>query len=238
MQTNEATIFLFIASIIVGLLISMNIDLGKSNAFLDVKQYEIAYNERGDLQRDISNLQGELNELNKKIKKYEYNSQNTYGVLSEINKELNDNKMILGTLPLQGEGIRITLNDSPEAGFGGKYDRNMLIHDADLVKVINELRNAGAEAIAVNDYRVTYNAFGICFGSNVNINGIKVVAPFYITAIGNKDVMENYLQTQENHVKKLKRRTCYVEIETLSNVEIQSYNGTVKSNYLKEVTEK
>lgn len=80
MQTNEATIFLFIASIIVGLLISMNIDLGKSNAFLDVKQYEIAYNERGDLQRDISNLQGELNELNKKIKKYEYNSQNTYGV--------------------------------------------------------------------------------------------------------------------------------------------------------------
>ncbi|WP_291578730.1 DUF881 domain-containing protein [Clostridium sp. UBA6640] len=238
MRTNEATIFLFIASIIVGLLISMNIDLGKSNAFLDVKQYELAHNERRDLQRQISDLQGELNELNRKIKKYEHNSQNTYGVLSEINKELNENKMILGTVPLQGEGIRITLNDSPEVNFGGNYHKSMLIHDADLVKVINELRNAGAEAIAVNDYRITYNAFGLCWGSTVNVNGIKVVAPFYITVIGNKDVMTNYLETQENHVKKLKRRKCYVEIETLDNVEIQPYNGTIKSNYLGEVTEK
>lgn len=238
MRTNEATIFLFIASIIVGLLISMNIDLGKSNAFLDIKQYELAYNERGDLQRQISDLQGELNELNKKIKKYEHNSQNNYGVLGEINNELNKNKMILGTVPLQGEGIRITLNDSPQVNFGGKYEKSMLIHDADIVKVINELRNAGAEAIAVNDYRVTYNAFGICFGSNINVNGIKVVAPFYITAIGNKDIMENYLETQENHVKKLKRRTCYVEIETLDNIEIQPYNGTIKSNYLNEVPTK
>ena len=106
---------------------------------------------------------------------------------------------------MQGEGIRITLNDSPQVNFGGKYEKSMLIHDADIVKVINELRNAGAEAIAVNDYRVTYNAFGICFGSNINVNGIKVVAPFYITAIGNKDIMENYLETQENHVKKLKK---------------------------------
>ncbi|WP_283591626.1 DUF881 domain-containing protein [Clostridium butanoliproducens] len=238
MRTNEATIFLFIASIIVGLLISMNIDLGKSNAFLDIKQYELAYNERGDLQRQISDLQGELNELNKKIKKYEHNSQNSYGVLGEINNELNKNKMILGTVPLQGEGIRITLNDSPQVNFGGKYEKSMLIHDADIVKVINELRNAGAEAIAVNDYRVTYNAFGICFGSNINVNGIKVVAPFYITAIGNKDIMGNYLETQENHVKKLKRRTCYVEIETLDNIEIQPYNGTIKSNYLNEVPTK
>lgn len=234
MQTNEATIFVFIASLIIGILISMNIDLGKTNRFLDIKQYEQAYNERSNLQKDISNLQSQLNHLYGKISRYEENSQNASLILNQIDQELDENKMILGETVLEGEGIKIVLNDAPEASFGKNYNSSMLIHDADIVKVINELRNAGAEAIAINGYRIVYNTFGFCAGSNVNINGIKIVAPFTITAIGNTNVMENYLTTQENHLKELKRRGCYVEIEPLSNVVIPAYNGELQCQYLQE----
>ena len=56
MKNNEATIFVFIASIIIGLLIAMNIGFeGKSN-FLDVKQYNEAYNERSKLYSELNNL--------------------------------------------------------------------------------------------------------------------------------------------------------------------------------------
>ncbi|GAA0125317.1 DUF881 domain-containing protein [Clostridium sp. ATCC 25772] len=238
MRNNEATLFVFIASIIVGVLISMNIEIGDNTRYLDMDQYEEAYNEKANLQRDIISLQDQLNFLENKIKKYEESSYYTSEVMQEIDKELNDNKLLLGTSKVKGEGIKITLNDAPQVAFGQKYTSDMLIHDKDIIKVINELRNAGAEAIAVNDYRVVSSSYGFCAGSNINVGGIKVVAPFYITAIGNKDVMENYLTTQENHVKALKRRECYVDIETLSSLEIPAYSGIIKNNYLTENMEK
>ncbi|MGL4730991.1 MAG: DUF881 domain-containing protein [Clostridium sp.] len=238
MRNNEATIFVFIASIIVGLLISMNIEIGDNTRYLDMEQYEDAYNEKANLHRDILALQEELNTLEKKINKYEESSHYTSEVMTEINKELTNNKLILGNSKVEGEGIKITLNDAPQVGFGQEYTNDMLIHDKDIIRVINELRNAGAEAVAVNDYRVVYNSYGFCAGSNINLSGIKIVAPFYITAIGNKDVMENYIETQENHVKKLKRRECYVEVETLSHIEIPPYNGSLESQYLSEAIEK
>ncbi len=48
MRNNEATIFIFIASIAIGILISMNISFKKVNArtFLNVKQYQEALNEK------------------------------------------------------------------------------------------------------------------------------------------------------------------------------------------------
>jgi len=232
MQTNEANVFLFIASIIIGLLIAMNVDLGnKKNLFLDVEQYETAYNERGKLQNDISDLQEQYMDLTRKINKFESSSKNQYSVVNEISEELKNNRLILGGLPVKGEGIKITLNDAPEVMFGGIYNGSMLIHDTDLVKVINDLRNAGAEAIAVNDHRIIYNSSGLCWGPTINFDGIKVIAPFYITAIGNKNVLNNYLETQDNTIKRLQARKCYVEIEVLPEVNIPAYNGSFSTEF-------
>ncbi len=60
MKNNEATIFVFIASIIVGLLIAMNIGFEGKNNFLDVKQYDEAYNERTKLYSEINNLKAAI----------------------------------------------------------------------------------------------------------------------------------------------------------------------------------
>lgn len=232
MQTNEANIFLFIASIIIGLLIAMNMDLGKGAMLLDVEQYEVAYSERNKLQGEISGLQKEYLELQNKVNGFDTNSKNQNDVLKEITDELKRNRIILGSVPVIGEGIKITLNDAPEVMFGGDYTNSMLVHDKDLVRVINDLRNAGAEAIAINDHRIVFNSAGLCWGTTIDFDGIKVIAPFYITAIGNKNVLENFLETQENQVKQLKMRKCYVEVESLSELIIPAYNGSLENKYL------
>lgn len=238
MQTNEANIFLFIGSIIIGLLIAMNMDLGKGAMLLDVEQYEAAYTERSVLQGEISNLQEEYLDLQSKINSFTTNSKDQHDILGDITEELIQNRVMLGSVPVKGEGIRITLNDAPEVMFGGNYTNSMLVHDSDVLKVVNDLRNAGAEAIAINDHRVTYDASILCWGTTIDIEGIQVIAPFYITAIGNKNVLENFMQTQDNQVKKLKARKCYVEIETLPEVTIPAYNGSFENKYLLPATEK
>jgi uncharacterized protein YlxW (UPF0749 family) len=232
MQTNEANIFLFIASIIIGLLIAMNMDLGKGAILLDVEQYEVAYTERNKLQNEISDLQEEYLNLTDKVSGFDENSKDENDILLEITEELKRNRILLGVVPVKGEGIKITLNDAPEVMFGGDYTSSMLVHDKDLVRVINDLRNAGAEAIAVNDHRIVYNSAGLCWGATIDFDGIRVIAPFYITAIGNKNVLQNFLETQDNQVKKLKMRKCYVEMETFSELTIPAYNGSIESKYL------
>ena len=82
-----------------------------------------------------------------------------------------------------------------------------LIHDFDIVEVINDLRNAGAEAISVNGERIIYDNYGLCAGSNIDLNGIKIVPPFYISAIGNEDVLYNYLTLEANTYKIIKAQT-------------------------------
>lgn len=59
-------------------------------------------------------------------------------------------KLMAGTTDVEGEGIEILLDDSNIAKKSGENPNLYIIHDEDLLRVLNELRAAGAEAISVN----------------------------------------------------------------------------------------
>ena len=81
MKNNEATIFVFIASVIVGLLIAMNIGFDGKTNFLDVKQYDEAYSERTKLYTELNNLKQQYFNINSKLQKYDSGDQKKYQVL-------------------------------------------------------------------------------------------------------------------------------------------------------------
>ena len=233
MKNNEATIFVFIASIIIGLLIAMNIGFDGKNNFLDVKQYDVAYNERTKLYSDLNNLKQQYYNASEKLKKYDSGDVKKYKVLEEIQNEVNQNNIILGKSDVQGPGVRITLEDGT-GNFGDYPTMAQLIHDLDIVKVINDLRNAGAEAISVNGQRIIYDNYGLCAGSNIDMNGIKIVPPFYISAIGNQDVLYNYLTMEETHIKSLMLRKVKVNIVKVNNIQILGYDGNIKYKFMSD----
>jgi len=230
MKNNEATIFVFIASIIIGLLIAMNIGFeGKSN-FLDVKQYNAAYNERSKLYSELNNLKQQYYDAALKLQKYDSGDVKKYKVLEEIQKEVDGNNIILGKTDVQGQGVKITLED----GINNidEFSSSQLIHDADIVEMINDLRNAGAEAISVNGQRIVYDNYAICWGAPIELDGIKIVPPFYIDAIGNENVLYNYLTLQATHIKALKLRQVKLNIVKADDIKILAYTGNYKYNYM------
>ncbi|MCB2288912.1 DUF881 domain-containing protein [Clostridium sp. CS001] len=234
MKNNESTIFVFIASIIVGLLIAMNIGFEGKSSFLDVKQYDEAYNERNKLYGEINNLKNQYYTTYSKLQKYDHGDTKKYEVLEEIQEEIRYNSLIMGTSDVEGQGIKIILEDG-ESSFGQYINSSQLIHDIDIVQVINDLKNAGAEAISVNGERIIYDNYGICTGSNITLNGIKIVPPFYITAIGNKDVLYNYLTLEQTHIKTLKLREVKVNIAKEENIKILAYTGKFNYEYMRFV---
>lgn len=239
MRINEANIFLFIATIIIGILISMNLNLSGKMKFLDVEQYQKAYEERSKLQNQISDLEDEYRGIEERIEQYGRSGENLYQVVGKMEEELAYNKVVLGLEPVIGDGIKITIDDSPEVRkIGVKYNNSMIVHNTDVVKVINDLRTAGAEAISINNQRIVYDSYIICSGATIEIDGIKLINPFYITAVGNQEVLENFIDNQENHIKTLISRMCYVDIELVYDEKIPAYNGKIDNKFMKEPAKK
>jgi uncharacterized protein YlxW (UPF0749 family) len=82
--------------------------------------------------------------------------------------------ILAGTLPAQGPGVRITLTD-PESK----------MTTSNLLDAIEELRDAGAEAIQINgSVRVVASTDLVDDPPGVRIDGRKVGSPYVIEAIG------------------------------------------------------
>jgi len=235
MKNNEATIFVFIASIIIGLLIAMNIGFEGKDNFLDVKQYNEAYNERSKLYSEVNNLKQQYYSASSKLKKYDSGDEKKFKVLDEIQNEVSSNNIILGKSDVKGPGVKIILEDGTSFD---EFSSSLLIHDADIVEMINDLRNAGAEAISINGHRIIYDNYALCVGSPIALNGIKIVPPFYIDAIGNEDVLYNYLTIEPTHIKKLKFRQVKVSIVKADDIKILAYTGDFKYKYMNSTNEK
>ncbi len=108
-----------------------------------------------------------------------------------LQKEINDLRVRAGGSPVQGEGILLTLDDTGN-GKNTPLDPNVnlrVVHDSDLFTLVNELRSAGAEAIAVNDQRVISSTAIRCAGPVIQVNGTQVAPPFRIRAIGKADTL-------------------------------------------------
>lgn len=243
MKKNEANIFVFIASIIIGVLISTNIGVTKGNArvFLNAKQYKDALDEKNRLLNDISDIRKQSSEYTKKIDQYKYSDKTQSEITNDFLEEIKQNEMITGTREVKGQGIKVTLNDISTDFDVSSEDENYferelrLIHYSDMIQIFNDLRNAGAEAISINGLRVTDRTEVYCNGAFLRINGVKIAAPFYISAVGDKEVLYNYMMSNENYLKSLMMRKIDVSVQKTDEVNIPAYNGEMETNYIKNI---
>lgn len=240
MRGNEGNIFVFISSLIIGILISTNIVIPKKegsskSVFLSSQQYQDAYNSKNKLRSDILGYIREYDEISGKIQKYEKDDNDKLKMKNNINEELEQDKMILGEDAVEGQGVEIEINDGSTNDKMSLFEEQMrIVHNTDIIEVINDLKNAGAEAISINGNRIIDRSEIYCSGPFLRINGIKIAAPFLIYAIGNKSVLHNYMMSNENYLKIMITRGIYVKLSELNKVIIPAYNGTYNIEFMKK----
>jgi uncharacterized protein YlxW (UPF0749 family) len=237
MRNNEANIFVFAACIIIGVLISMNISISAkgSYTYLSSEQYQDAYAYKTRLQNEISALRNQYNEYEEKLIKYQHNDENGKTVEIEISKELEENKMILGEVAVIGEGVVIKLNDADSSLFNNTFeDQFKLVHNTDIIQVLNDLKNGGAEAISINDLRIVGSSEVYCSGPFLQVNDVKIAAPFTIKAIGNSQVLYDFMMSDENYLKSLMLRKLTVNINKSGAVQIPAVNMKESAEFVKE----
>jgi uncharacterized protein YlxW (UPF0749 family) len=170
----------------------------------------------------VDSQDAEINDLRAKLNEYREASTKNQGVLALLNKQLTQDQMALGLTEVMGPGIVMTLDDSTRASQAGEDKEPYLVHDYDLWPVVNELRSAGAEAIAINDQRVVGTTAIRCAGSVFNINNVPVASPFVIKAIGDPGALSGALNIPGGVVEQFRASDFPVKVETRKDLTIKA----------------
>ncbi|WP_245605755.1 DUF881 domain-containing protein [Promicromonospora kroppenstedtii] len=91
--------------------------------------------------------------------------------------------ILSGRLPAQGPGVQIRVTDGAKP-----------LEAQALFNLLEELRNAGAEAIQVNGKRLVTTSYFVDSGGGVVLDGAAIASPYEWTAIGDPDTIDRALE--------------------------------------------
>jgi len=169
--------------------------------------------EYGKLSKEVQKLQADKTRLENAIGDQTKQTQ-------VLNEGLQEAKTFAGLTEVEGPGIVVTLRDDPTAtntGIGGGDD---IIHDVDVLKVVNELWAAGAEAIAVNKHRIVGTSSFRCVGPVIHVDNVPISSPVRIQAIGDSDTLSGAMSLPLGVIAEI-RQTGDASMATVEKVQKQ-----------------
>lgn len=152
-----------------------------------LSEIEALKKEKDDLQQTNTTLSDELKKLEElAVKEGE--------VEGEIKKQLDNARMQLGLLDVKGPGIVITL--TPKNSIFGTNTTQTIqsLSEDEIVNLVNSLWYARAEAISINDMRITPQTGIKTAGNSISIGSAGRVDPsnpITIKVIGDKNKLTN-----------------------------------------------
>lgn len=158
---------------------------------VDLKQIN---REQEDLQKEITDLEYKLNQVDR--------GKNE--AITALSSELDKVRMSAGLITVSGPGLEVVLDNPGNDKESSMPPGLFIIRDEDLLKVVNELWGAGAEAISINGQRIIATSEIRLAEPFININTKRVVPPYQVLAIGNPGDLMNSLEMSGGLVEYLR----------------------------------
>lgn len=182
---------------------------------------------------EYTKLSQELIALQNTLQKQNEENKALVDLTTNLKEQLKNYEMLAGKADIKGKGIIVTLRDNTGDG-KNNVDRStllLLVHDADIRNIVNELSSAGAEAISVNDERLVATSEIKADGSVILINNNKLTSPFIIKAIGDPDILERTLKMREGVAEHLQAFGLLAAVEKPETLIIPMYKGELQMRY-------
>jgi uncharacterized protein YlxW (UPF0749 family) len=145
-----------------------------------------------------------------------------------------------GLLPVQGNGMRIELTDTPRSVNYPDIDPNFLVvHQQDIQAYVNALWAGGAEAIALQGQRLVTTSGIKCVGNTVVIDGVPYSPPYVIEAVGEPLQLRAALNRSaevETYRDYAARYQLGLAEDEIGALHIEGYDGTIGFRYAKPLT--
>ncbi|NLV89173.1 MAG: DUF881 domain-containing protein [Tissierellia bacterium] len=234
MKNQNPKIILTFFSIMIGIFISTQIKMKLETIT------PITIRSLQTMKAEINAINNEIAELNNIIKMKEEElalleniAKGDDNIINILLEDIQYNKIHSGQTSLEGPGIVIKMYDNPAERYFG-FDLNEdVIHDVDILNIINDLRIAGAEAISINNERVLSTSEIKCGGPVIRINGRSSATPFIIKAIGDPKVLYAAVNAPGTYGDLLKIYEIGFETTIEDSIYIPAYTGDFDFRYAK-----
>ena len=146
--------------------------------------------DEGDLTRILASLSTEADSLRDEISSLKLqlltlqtSNQRDTNAAAAADDQRRALEVLSGTVPVTGPGITLTIDD---VSGGVAYDT--------MIDIVQELRDAGAEAIGINDVRVGVTSSFTERDGHVVVDDAVLSPPFRVNAIGQGSTLEGGLK--------------------------------------------
>lgn len=143
-----------------------------------------------------------------------------------LQKELKETNDLLGRNSVTGEGIVIKMSNTA----------TNRVNTEDLLELVNLLKNAGAEAISINEQRIVYDSYiaDLTDENYITVKGQRITAPYTIKAIGNTMYLESAIsQKNYGYIDTKISEGKQVTVERQANITIASHERKLEFEYVK-----
>jgi len=140
-----------------------------------------------------------------------------------LRDELSKVRMSAGLITVTGPGVEVVLDNPKHETEPGMPPELFIIRDEDLLKVVNELWGAGAEAISINGQRIIATSEIRLAAPFININTRRVVPPYQVLAIGDPDTLMSSLELPGGLAEYLRSLGIDITVEKHDDLTIPAY---------------
>ncbi len=227
-QTNDQKLAMILVGLTLGLLIGLQVrTLGFQRSVMGTSRVNVLIERLLRTQDEVERMREEVDKLRQQISDYEKAMAEGKAATQRMAAELNNLRILAGLTKVRGPGVIVWLTDAPKQG-SPEDPSSGIVHDTDLLILVNELRNAGAEAIAINNQRVVSTTAIRCVGNLITVNGVTISPPYELSAIGDPNKLKEALMMPSGIIEQLSALGIPVKIYQRQDVIVPSLSVTPK----------
>lgn len=228
MKKDKFIIFfmVFIVSMLIMLQDKYNYNQSMELNFLDKELLSEVKNFR----KENENLEKLIEEKKRELEQEENNTVKNRELLEELRNQTNNLKIVLSYIKMQGEGIILKIDSKKDENISSIMEERGV-----LLKLVNQAKLHGGEAISINDLRIGPYSEIVKAGSHINVNSKPVEQPYEIKIIGSGKNLSRYINYNNLIIGDLKNMyDLDVSIKLSSNIIIPKLVDVKDLNYIEE----
>ena len=179
MKISKSQIFVALVCALLGFLLAYQFKVlsNKNTGNISGFDQNSIISEVETLRKEKEELSATNSKLSEELKKLEEVATKDGNVNKEIKSQLDDARMHLGVVDVKGPGIVITITPKTSIFNSNSIDTSRDLGEDEIIHLVNLLWYSGAEAISINDIRITPQTGIKTAGNGISIGSVGRIYP-------------------------------------------------------------
>lgn len=218
-RVTRANVFALLLASLLGFALATQVRQTQSQGLEDLRQDELV-RILDDVTQNSNRLDDEIVELEETKNRLADSEGNSPEAIAAAKERADTLGILAGTVPATGPGITLQIEDQ-----GGEVDA------ATLLDAVQELRDAGAEAMQVGDTRIIASTWFRDSEEGIVVDGQTLTAPYTFIVIGDPQTMSSAMEIPGGVSESVRSKGGEVTVHDFSSINVEALHSNSSPRY-------